>query len=98
MEVIRNSHLRQIHRLPYTAYVPTHAVRRTEKTPTVESLLWAGRLNLWATACRDSPHSFFRAAMFGTVEGENANQRLRTPPLIKGLFRPLLLSHRVTLC
>lgn len=87
MEVLRTSHLRQMQFVPYTAHCPNHAVRRTAKTPTVESLLTHMRLRLWGTACRDSPHSLFRATMFGQVAEEEPKKRPATMVTLQSLIK-----------
>ena len=64
MEATQTSHLRRIPRVPYSAYVPNEAVRRSSKIPAVDSRLMEARLRIWSRASRDCPHSFFRATTF----------------------------------
>ena len=51
-------------------YVLNEPVRRSSKIPTVESRLVEARLRTWSLACRDPPHSFSRATMFGRAANE----------------------------
>ena len=81
MEAIRTTHLRPIQYISYVRHVPNWAVRMRLGLHTVESHLLRSRLRLWADACRDSPHSFLRAALFGTVAGS----------------RPQIIARRITL-
>ena len=73
MEAMQTTHLRRTHRIPYTAYVPNEPVRRSSKIPSIESRLMEARLRTWSLACRDSPHSFFRATMFGRAADERSS-------------------------
>lgn len=87
LEVPRTSHLRQSHRLPYTAHCPNHAARRSNRRPTVESLLTQSRLHLWGKACRDSPNSFFRATLFSLVQGEGQKKLPKGTVTLKPLIQ-----------
>ena len=71
MEGVQTAHLRRIHRIPYTKYVPNEPVRRSSVVPSIESRLVESWLRLWGQACRNPPHSFFRA----TILGRAANER-----------------------
>ena len=73
MEAMQTTHLRRIHRIPYTLYVPNEPVRRSSKIFSIESRLMEARLRTWSLACRDSPHSFFRATMFGRAADERSS-------------------------
>ena len=73
LEAMQPTHLRRIHRIPYTLYVPNEPVRRSSKIFSVESHLMEARLRTWSLACRDSPHSFFRATMFGRAADERSS-------------------------
>ena len=73
MEAMQTTHLRRIHRIPYTLYVPNEPVRRSSKISSIESRLMEARLRTWSLACRDSPHSFFRATMFGRAADERSS-------------------------
>ena len=73
MEAMQTTHLRRIHRIPYSAYVPNEPVRRSSKIFSIESRLMEARLRTWSLACRDSPHSFFRATMFGRAANERSS-------------------------
>ena len=70
MDGVQTTHLRRIRRIPYTKYVPNEPVRRSSEVPSVESRLTEARLRLWGQPCRDSPHSFFRATVFGRAANE----------------------------
>ena len=69
-EAVQSNHLRRIHGIPCTMYVPNEPVRRSSKVPTVESRLVEARLRTWGQACRDSPQSFIRATTFGRAANE----------------------------
>lgn len=87
MGVLRTPHLRQVHGIPYTARAPNKAIRGDHKNHTVDSLLTQARLRLWASACRDPPHRFVRATVFGLVEHEDPKRRPHMAPTHQGQIK-----------
>ena len=87
MEAMQTTHLRRIHRIPYTLYVPNEPVRRSSKIPSIESRLMEARLRTWSLACRDSPHSFFRATMFGRAADERSSFEKKKQVQYVGLIK-----------
>ena len=53
----------------------------------MKSLLSTSRLRLCGAACRDPPHSFFRASFFGLVENEDVSKRPRNTPTHQGQIK-----------
>ena len=87
MEAMQTTHLRRIHRIPYTFYVPDEPVRRSSEIPSIESRLLEAGLRTWSQACTDSPHSFFRATMFGRAADERSSFEKKTQIQFVGLIK-----------
>ena len=94
MEAMQTTHLRRIHRVPYTLYVPNEPVRRSSKIFSIESRLMEARLRTWSLACRDSPHSFFRATMFGRAADERSSFEKKKQIQYVGLIKTAVSTFR----
>ena len=87
---MQTTNLRRIHRIPYTLYVPNEPVQRSSKIPSIESRPMEARLRIRGLACRDSPHSFFRATMFGRAADERPSFEKKKQIQYVGLIKTVV--------